>query len=108
MQSFWWRSSSLIFPSLSSAVAGPLPSPLHLIITIWEESFLWKGGGGSFQIVYDDYFYLWWEIKVPTLQQFPYTGLDFRVDNDLVLPPGEAWGDICIFIFLCYLFFYEF
>ena len=70
--------------------------------------FLCQGGRGLVQSVYDDDFYLWWKRQVPVLGQFPYTELDFRGDNDLVLPPREAWGEIGIFIFLCYLVFYEF
>ena len=44
--------------------------------------------------MYDDDFYSWWERKVPALEQFPYAGLDFQGDPDLVLPPGGAWGEM--------------
>ena len=47
-------------------------------------------------------------MQVPSLEKFPYAILDFRGDNDLVLPLGEAWGEIGIFIFLCYLIFMSF
>ena len=61
-------------------------------ILCWE-------GDGSVQSVYNDDFYLWWERQLPPLEKFPYAGLDFRGDNDLVLPPGGAWGvsGICVF-----------
>ena len=59
------------------------------------------------QSVYGDDFYLWWERQLLALEQFPYAGMDFRGDNELVLPPGGAWGasGICVFKFLN---FYEF
>ena len=94
-----------IVPTISPAVALPPPSPLHSRLTRWGDVFLHESGGGSIQNVYDDDLYLWWERKVPALEQFPYAGLEFREDNDLVLPPREAWGEIGIFIFLCYLIF---
>lgn len=40
-------------------------------------------------------------------EQFPYAGLDFRHDPELVLPPGGAWGDIGMF-FEKYLIFSNF
>ena len=60
--------------------------------------------------MYDDDFYTWWERQVPALEQFPYAGLDFRGDPDLVLPPGGAWGEMgkSFFIFYHYQFFMDF
>ena len=49
--------------------------------------------------MYDDEFYLWWERQLPALEQFPYAGLDFWGDNDLVLPPRGAWGALGILVF---------
>ena len=46
------------------------------------------------QSVYDDDFYFWWEWQLPALERFPYAGMDFRGDPDLVLPPGGAWGEL--------------
>ena len=31
--------------------------------------------------------------------EFPYVGMDFQGDNDLVLPPGGAWGALGILFF---------
>ena len=36
---------------------------------------------------------------MPVLEQFPYAGMDFRGDVDLILPPGGAWGELCNFLF---------
>ena len=57
--------------------------------------------------VYDDDFYLWWERHLPALEQFPYAGIDFQGDTDLVLPPEGAWGASGFFVFK-FLNFYEF
>ena len=55
--------------------------------------------------VYDDDFYFWWERKLPTLEHFPYAGMDFRGDPDLVLPPGGAWGELGNFLIFKFLKF---
>ena len=54
--------------------------------------------------MYDDDLYLSWEWKLPKLEQFPYAGMDFRGDNDLVLPPGGAWGASGILVFQVFKF----
>ena len=51
------------------------------------------------QSVYDDEFYFWWEQQLPVLEKFPYGGMDFHGDPDLVLPPGGAWGELGNFYF---------
>ena len=59
--------------------------------------------------MYDDDFYSWWEWQVPALEQFPYAGLDFRGDPDLVLPRGGAWGEMgkSFFIFIKFLWIFK-
>ena len=39
---------------------------------------------------------------MPTLDQFPYVGLDFRGDDELILPLGQAWGEMGEFLFFKY------
>ena len=58
--------------------------------------------------VYDDDFYFWWERQLPALEQFPYAGMDFRGDPDLVLPPGGAWGELGNFLFSNFQIFMNF
>ena len=84
----------------------PLPvfSPRQPILSRWGEIFLHQGGGGSVQSVYDDDFYLWWERQLLALEHFPYAGMDFRGDNDLVLLPGGEWGPSRIFVFMFFKF----
>ena len=64
-------------PSLSPVVPLPVRSPRQPRLGRWREIFLRQGGSGLVQSVYDDDFYLWWEQKLPTLEQFPYGGMDF-------------------------------
>ena len=39
------------------------------------------------------------ERQLPALEQFPYDGMDYRGDNDLVLPSAGAWGASAILVF---------
>ena len=80
----------------------PLPyfSPHQTRLTRWGEVFLRQGGGRSVQGVYDEEFYVWWERPLLTLEQFPYRGLEFQRDNDLVFPPRGMWGELGIFLFM--------
>ena len=36
---------------------------------------------------------------MPSLEQFPYAGMDFCGDTDLILPLGGAWGELGNFLF---------
>jgi hypothetical protein len=45
---------------------------------------------------------VWWQMPQVILQ-FPYAGVDFREDPDMVLPPGEVFyrrGMLMIFIYM--------
>ena len=84
---------------LSSAVPFPVRSPRQPSLSRWGDIFLRHGGGGSVQSVYDDDLYFWWERQLPALEQFPYAGMDFRGDVELVLPPGGAWEELGNFLF---------
>lgn len=44
-------------------------------------------------------FFLWWEQQVIAIEDYPYVGMEFRVDPDLVLPLDAAWGAIAKIIF---------
>ena len=77
-------------PGLSHEVPLPVCSPCQPRLSRWGEIFLRQGGSGSVQSVYDDDFYLWWGRQLPTLEQFPYAGIYFRGDTDLILPPRGA------------------
>ena len=49
-------------------------------------------------------YFRWLEDQVFSIQDFPYAGVDFRGDPDMVLPPGEQWDDIGNFIFHKFFF----
>ena len=44
-------------------------------------------------------YFRWVENQVFAIQDFPYAGVDFHGDLDMVLPPGEQWDDTGNFIF---------
>ena len=70
------------------------PSPPHCPrITWWGDVFL-RRGGGEIHGGYDNDFYAWWSHQVPGLEHFPYGGLYFCGDLELILPPGKAWGEM--------------
>ena len=54
--------------------------------------------------MYDDDFYLWWGWQLLALEQFPYVGLDFRGDNDIVLSSRGVWGALGILVFQVFKF----
>ena len=93
---------------LCPAVPLPVCSPRQPRMSRWGDIFLYQGGGGSVQRIYDDEFYFWWERQLLALEQFPYVGMDFHGDNNLVLPPGGAWEELGNFYFQNFQNFYEF
>ena len=49
---------------------------------------------GHSQITFTDAFFRWFERQDMAFSEYPYIGMDFRGDPDLVLPDGEQWGDL--------------
>ena len=79
---------------MSPAIPLQIRSPCQPRLSRWGDIFLRQGGGDIVHSVYDDDFYIWWERQLLALEQFPYAGMDFRGDPDLVLPPGGIWGEM--------------
>ena len=52
------------------------------------------GGGEVPRTAFDDDFFTWWDQFIIAVDDYPYSGLDFRGDPDLELPPDAAWGEI--------------
>ena len=52
------------------------------------------GGSEVTRTTWDDEFFQWWEEHIIVVDDYPYAGMDFRSDPDLVLPPSAAWGAI--------------
>jgi len=48
-------------------------------------------------------YFHWLENQVFAIQDFPYAGVDFRGDPDMVLPQGEQWDDKGISFFTSFL-----
>jgi hypothetical protein len=46
-----------------------------------------------------------WRQMLQVILQFPYAGVDFRGDPDMVLPPGEVFDHRGMFMCLIYIFF---
>ena len=63
---------------------------------------------GQPQITFTDAFFRWFERQEMVFSEYPYVGMDFRGDPDLVLPDGEQWGTIGkIFDHLTVYYFYS-
>ena len=63
------------------------------------------GGSEVPRTTWDDEFFQWWEEQFITMEYYPYAGMDFRGDPDLVLPPGATWGEIGKISFFYYMIF---
>ena len=68
-----------------------------------------RGGGGR-PHSWGAFFRDWLDQQEIFVQDWPYAGLDFRNDPDLVLPPGEQWDDagmtLRLFEFCIVFYFY--
>ena len=49
---------------------------------------------GQSQISFSDTFFGWFDRQEMVFSEYPYAGMDFRGDPDLVLLAGEQWGAI--------------
>ena len=43
-------------------------------------------GGGPQLMTFDATLFEWWESQILMIKGFPYAGMDFRGDEDLILP----------------------
>jgi len=60
----------------------------------WADLMMGLGGGEVPINTFDDEFFSWWEQEVIAVEDYPYASMDFRGDQDLVLPPEATWGAI--------------
>jgi hypothetical protein len=66
----------------------------------WIELLTHLAGGAVFNPFSDDFFD-WWARQIPTIEDYPYVGIDFSQDPDMVIPPDAMLGEIGkLFIFL--------
>ena len=81
-------------PGLRPKVISSIKNPRDPRIAQWADLMKRLGGSEVPRTTWDDEFFQWWEEQVIAVEDYPYAGMDFRGDTDLVLPPGMAWGTI--------------
>lgn len=62
----------------------------------WANLMKRLGAGEVPRTTFDDDFFLWWEEQVIAVKDYPYVGMDFQGNIDLVLPLDTTWGTIGI------------
>jgi hypothetical protein len=95
-------------PSLGPRVEIIPIGPCDPAMARWIEVMRWQGGGRVVTPYNDDVFF-WWRRQIIALDDYPYVGIDFIGDPDMLLPPGVTYGTIgkkflhisffCIFAF---------
>jgi hypothetical protein len=53
---------------------------------------------------YDDDFFSWWERQTPFIEDYPYVGIDFTNDPDVIIPPEDEPHDIGNLSFYIFIF----
>lgn len=81
-------------PGLHPRVLASISSPRDPQMGRWADLMKCLGGGDVLRTAFDDEFFSWWEQQIIVVDNYPYAGMDFRGDSDLVLPPNAAWGKI--------------
>ena len=81
-------------PALRRRVISTISSPRDPRIARWADMMKRLGGSEVPRTTWDDEFFQWWGEQIITVEDYPYVGMDFRGDLDLVLPPGAAWGTV--------------
>ena len=51
-------------------------------------------GKGRVAKPYPTDFFPWWQRQIISIDDYPYVGIDFYGDPDMLLPPEVAYGDI--------------
>ena len=67
------------------------PGPRETRATQWAH-VMPRGGGGRL-VAWGTFFREWLEWQTIFMEDWPYDGLDFRGDPDMLLPTGEQWDD---------------
>jgi hypothetical protein len=47
------------------------------------------GGGGRTIEEFKEKFFSWWVQQILVIEDYPYAGIDFSRDTDILVPPGE-------------------
>ena len=73
---------------ISLGLRAPTEARMHR----WVD--LMTGHAGQSQISFSDAFFEWFDCQEMVFAEYPYAGMDFRGDPDLVLLVGKQWGVI--------------
>jgi hypothetical protein len=79
-------------PTLRPRVVLEVPAVRHPRLRRWSEILVRHGGGEGGHYFTEQAAQIWQQTPQVILQ-FPYAGVDFRGEPDMVLPPGEAFDD---------------
>jgi hypothetical protein len=79
-------------PALRPRVVLEVPEVRHPRLRRWSEILARHGGGEGGHYFTEQVAQIWRQTPQLILR-FPYVGVDFRNDPDMVLPPGEAFDD---------------
>jgi hypothetical protein len=79
-------------PALRPRVVLEVPAVRHPRLRRWSEILVCHGGGEGGHYFTEQAAQIWWQTPQVILR-FPYVGVDFRDDPDMVFPPGEAFDD---------------
>ena len=96
----------------------PMLIPQHLTVDIsgpqepklvrWVAVMARHPDEGAAVVRFTDSYFHWLEDQVFAIQDFPYAGIDFRGDPDMVLPQGEQWDDRGTLFFTSFQIMYFF
>jgi hypothetical protein len=73
----------------------------------WAALLPRQGGGRTIQAFYDKFFD-WWSRQIPTIEDYPYDGINFSRDPDMPIPSGVESREMSKFSFQSYLIFISF
>ena len=78
---------------LSPRVDVPFHGVQDPVQRCWEEAMR-RLGGGRVSNPYLSDFFPWWRRQIVSIDDYPYAGIDFWGNSDMLLPPGSENGDI--------------
>jgi hypothetical protein len=80
------------------------PGAREMCLRRWSSVLVRHGGGKGGHYFTVQATQIWWQMPQVILQ-YPYAGVDFRGDPDMVLPPGEVFDHrgmlSCVYVYLC-------
>ena len=74
-------------PHVQLPDGGPREPRMHR----WGQ-ILSRGGGGAVGQVFRPEFFAHWDQMPLYIDDYPYSGMSYWVDLDLLHPPGRVWG----------------